>query len=136
MCDIHVFWNRVFMTLTGILQLLGFECMWNELKNIWGLYYVGCKPVNRKLTFNVDRELKGCLKKKIEGAFDLIQSISFVTTGRSWGKFSRINLCGTGLRFGRNVSQNFSVSTYLPEISSALHVYQMLSMSGWAQTDE
>lgn len=41
-----------------------------------------------------------------------------VTTGRSWGKFSLISLCGTGLRFGRDVRQNVSVLTNLAEIKS------------------
>lgn len=123
--DIHVFWFKVFMTLTGNLQLLRCQCMWKWIEKYLMLIFVGFKPFNRKLTFNVDREYKGCLKKKMEGGIDLIQSISFVTAGRSWGKLSWINLCGTGLRFGRNVSQNFSVTTYLPEISPALHVYQM-----------
>lgn len=48
---------------------------------------------------------------------DLIQRISIVTTGRSWGKFYRITVCSTGLRFRRDVRQTISVSTNVAQIT-------------------
>lgn len=54
--------------------------------------------------------------KKLKQAVDFIQRISIVTTGESWGKFYRINLCRTGLRFGKDMHQKFSVLTNIAEI--------------------
>lgn len=45
-----------------------------------------------------------------------------VTTSRSWGRFSLITLFGTGLRFRREVRQNFSVSTNLDYTTPILFV--------------
>lgn len=45
--------------------------------------------------------------EKVKRADDPNIRISIVTTGRCWGKFSRITLCDTGLRFARDVRQNF-----------------------------
>lgn len=44
-----------------IFSFGGWNACENEMKNNWGLYFVGFKPFNkRKPTLFVDRELKGC----------------------------------------------------------------------------